>query len=109
MSFTPVASLADLDPGSVLGIEVDGVEIALARAEDGVHALDDLCTHGEVALSDGDVDGDCLECWKHGAQFDLVTGRPRQLPAVPPVSVHPVRVDEATGTIAVDVHATATP
>lgn len=103
MTFQPVATLADLDPGAVIGIEVGGVEIALARAEDGsVHALADLCSHDDVALSDGDVEGGCLECWKHGSQFDLTSGRPLQLPAVLPVAVYPVHVDESTGTIGVD-------
>jgi 3-phenylpropionate/trans-cinnamate dioxygenase ferredoxin subunit len=100
--FVPVARLSDLAPGEALGIEASGVEIALVRDEDGgVHALSDLCSHDDVALSDGDVEGCTLECWKHGSQFDLVTGRPLQLPAVRHVPVFPVRVD-ADGLIAVD-------
>ncbi|PWH05815.1 non-heme iron oxygenase ferredoxin subunit [Brachybacterium endophyticum] len=101
-SFVRVARLEDLGPGEVLGSEVAGVEIALARDEDGgVHALSDVCSHDDVALSDGDVEGCTLECCKHGSQFDLLTGRPLQLPAVRPVPVHPVRVD-ADGSISVD-------
>ncbi|MBK0329905.1 non-heme iron oxygenase ferredoxin subunit [Brachybacterium halotolerans subsp. kimchii] len=101
-SFVPVARLTDLAPGEALGLEVSGLEIALVRDEDGgVHALADICSHDDVALSDGDVEGCTLECWKHGSQFDLVTGRPLQLPAVRPVPVYPVRVD-ADGQIAVD-------
>ncbi|GAB2544412.1 non-heme iron oxygenase ferredoxin subunit [Brachybacterium huguangmaarense] len=108
-AYTPVATLSELAPGEAIGVEVDGVEVALVRADDGgVHALADICSHGEVALSDGDVDGDCIECWKHGSQFDLATGRPRQLPAVRPVPVYGVHVDEATGTIGVDVTAPLT-
>ena len=100
--FVPVAQLADLEPGTALAVEADGIEIALVRDEDGgVHAIEDRCSHGDVALSDGDVEGCTLECWKHGSQFDLVTGRLLQLPAVHPVAVYPVRVDPATGAIAV--------
>ena len=109
-AFVPVASLADLAPGAVLGVEVDGLEIALARDSDGdVHALGDVCSHAEVLLSDGDVDDGALECWKHGSQFDLRTGRPRQLPATAPVPVYPVQVDPVTGTIGVDTSAPVTP
>ncbi len=109
-AFVPVASLADLAPGAVLGVEVDGLEIALARDSDGdVHALGDVCSHAEVALSDGDVEDGALECWKHGSQFDLRTGRPRQLPATAPVPVYPVQVDPVTGTIGVDLSAPVTP
>lgn len=102
-TFVPVATLGDLAPGEAMGIIVDGTEIALVRAEDGgVHAIEDRCSHEDVPLSDGDVEGCTLECWKHGSQFDLVSGRPLQLPAVLPVRVFPVRIDEATGQILVD-------
>ncbi len=101
--FVPVARLADLAPGEVIDVVAGGVEIALVRDENGgIHALEDRCSHEDVALSDGDVEGCTLECWKHGSQFDLTTGRPLQLPAVLPVAVLPVRVDETTGEIAVD-------
>ena len=102
-AFVPVAALADLTPGEAIGIVACGIEIALGRDEDGgVHALEDICSHEEIALSDGDVEGCTLECWKHGSQFDLVTGRPLQLPAVLPVRVFPVRIDESSGEILVD-------
>ena len=102
-AYVPVAALADLAPGEALDVVADGVEIALVRDEDGgVHALEDLCSHDEIALSDGDVEGCTIECWKHGSQFDLVTGRPLQLPAVLPVRVFPVRIDESSGEILVD-------
>lgn len=108
MTHRPVAQLSDLARDEVIAVEIDGIEIALVRDEDGaVHALEDRCSHDDVALSDGDVEGCTLECWKHGSQFDLITGRPRQLPAVRPVTVYPVRVDETTGEIAVDIDATA--
>ncbi|MCT1716881.1 MULTISPECIES: Rieske (2Fe-2S) protein [Dermabacter] len=99
-----VARLDDLAPGSVMGIEVGGIEIALARDTDGtVHALGDLCTHRNVNLSDGDVEDGALECWKHGSQFDLRTGVPRQLPAHVATPVYPVTIDQASGTISVSL------
>lgn len=108
--FVPVARLSDLAPGEAIGVVASGAEIALVRDEDGgVHALEDRCSHEDVALSDGDVEGCTLECWKHGSQFDLSTGRPRQLPAVRPVIVLPVRVDPSTGEIAVDPTALLAP
>lgn len=109
-AFVPVATLDQLGPGEAIDVLAAGVEIALVRDEDGgVHALEDRCSHDDVALSDGDVEGCTIECWKHGSQFDLRTGRPLQLPAVLPVRVLPVRVDEATGEISVDPTATLAP
>ena len=107
-SFTAVARLDDIAPGEVISAQVDGTWVAIARDSRGdVHALEDRCSHDDIPLSDGDVDGGALECWKHGSEFDLATGRPRQLPAVLPVPVYPVRIDD-DGTIAVDVSAPLT-
>lgn len=91
---TVVARVGDLAPGEVRAVEVDGEEIALVRTEDGTYrAIRDKCSHGRVALSDGDVVGNTLECWKHGSAFDLCTGRPTSLPATRPVPVYPVTID----------------
>src|SRR5699024_12407858 len=109
-SFVPVAPLSQLAPGEAIDVVIGGTEIALVRDEDGdVHALEDVCSHQDIPLSDGDVEGCTIECWKHGSQFDLRTGRPLQLPAVLPVPVYPVRVDEATGEISVDPTGQLTP
>jgi 3-phenylpropionate/trans-cinnamate dioxygenase ferredoxin subunit len=103
--FVAVAHLDDLEAGEALAVEIADVEIALVRDEDGgVHALADVCSHDEIALSDGDVEGCTIECWKHGSHFDLETGRPLQLPAVLPVPVYPVQILE-DGTIAVNANA----
>jgi 3-phenylpropionate/trans-cinnamate dioxygenase ferredoxin subunit len=60
---------------------------------EGVFAIRDVCSHAEVPLSDGDIDGCTLECYMHGSRFDLRTGEPRELPATEPVPVYPVRID----------------
>jgi len=70
------------------------VEVAVVRAEDGeLHAISDVCSHGAVSLSDGEVEGATIECWLHGSTFDLRTGAPTGLPATRPVPVYPVTVD----------------
>jgi 3-phenylpropionate/trans-cinnamate dioxygenase ferredoxin component len=104
VTFQVVDGAAALEPGEALGVEIDGVDVCIARDEDGDwHALGDICSHGQVNLSDGDVEGCAIECWKHGSQFDLVSGRPLQLPATVPVPVYPLRSDDDG--IAVDVAA----
>jgi 3-phenylpropionate/trans-cinnamate dioxygenase ferredoxin component len=90
-----VCAVDELEPGTVRGLVLDGVPVAVARTDSGdVHALYDQCSHARVRLSDGEVDGAAVECGLHGSRFDLATGRPLNLPATQPVRVFPVAVDE---------------
>ena len=90
--WTLAVPLADLPDGTALGVVLAGRPVCLARSAGQVHALLDECSHGQVALSEGDVDGGFVECWLHGSLFDLTTGRPTGPPATVPVPVYPVRV-----------------
>lgn len=91
-SWTPAVALADLPDGTALGVVLEGFPVCLARSQGTVHALLDECSHGQVPLSEGDVDGGFVECWLHGSRFDLTTGRPTGPPATALVPVYPVRV-----------------
>jgi 3-phenylpropionate/trans-cinnamate dioxygenase ferredoxin subunit len=93
MSASRVCALGDLEPDSALRVEVDGVPIAVVLDSAGdVHAIGDTCTHGEISLSEGFIDGDTLECWAHGSAFSLRTGKPLNLPAYEPVPVYAVTI-----------------
>jgi 3-phenylpropionate/trans-cinnamate dioxygenase ferredoxin component len=72
---------------------VDGIAMAIVRTPEGVFAINDRCSHADVSLSEGEVDGCAIECWLHGSAFDLRTGVPLSLPAIEPVPVYAVRVD----------------
>ena len=94
MSAVRVYALSDLEQDTPLRVEADGVPIAVVLDSAGeVHAIGDVCTHGEVSLSEGFVDEDTLECWAHGSAFSLRTGRPLNLPAYEPVPVYEVTID----------------
>ena len=69
-----------------------GVAVAVVQTDDGVFAINDRCSHADVSLSDGEIDGCAIECWLHGSAFDLRTGVPLSLPAIVPVPVYPTRV-----------------
>ncbi|MBM9433348.1 non-heme iron oxygenase ferredoxin subunit [Flaviflexus equikiangi] len=102
MTYQVACLESDLEPADVMQVTLNGVDLAIARDSDGSwHAIDDLCTHGNVSLSDGDVEDGGIECWKHGSVFDLKTGRPRQLPAIHPVAVYPTKLE--SGSVWVDV------
>ncbi|WP_016699743.1 Rieske (2Fe-2S) protein [Actinoalloteichus spitiensis] len=92
MTLTPVCPLADLDEGRPVAVTVAGTPVVLVRRGDDVHALLDRCSHAEVPLSQGEVTGGGLECWLHGACFDLRTGEPSGPPASEPVPVYAVEV-----------------
>jgi 3-phenylpropionate/trans-cinnamate dioxygenase ferredoxin component len=94
VSATRVCSLGELVQDEARRVEVDGVPIAVVLDSAGeVHAIGDVCTHGDISLSDGFVDGETLECWAHGSAFSLRTGRPLNLPAYEPVPVYEVTID----------------
>lgn len=92
-AYVRACALDDLTDGSVRSVEVNGVEIAVVRSGDEFFAIQDECSHAAIPLSEGDVDGDQIECWLHGSMFDLRTGKAVNLPATEPVPVYPVRVD----------------
>ena len=71
----------------------DGSKIAVFNVGGKFYAIDDLCTHAEASLSDGWVDGHCVACPWHGAEFDLKTGAAMTPPASEPVKNYPVVVD----------------
>jgi 3-phenylpropionate/trans-cinnamate dioxygenase ferredoxin subunit len=92
--YTRVCRLDELPEVGVAAAEVHGKVIAIAHTEDGsVHAVDDTCSHANVSLSEGELEGCTLECWLHGSRFDLRTGDPSGPPATAPVAVYPVKFD----------------
>ena len=93
MSAVRVCALADLAPGTATRFDVGARAVAVIRIGDDVYAIGDTCSHAEISLSEGEVDGCTLECYMHGSRFDLRTGFPLELPATVPVPVYPVRLD----------------
>lgn len=93
MTATRVCALSDLVQDTALKVEIDGTPIAVVLDSNGVvHAIGDTCTHGDISLSEGFVEGDSLECWAHGSAFSLTTGKPLNLPAYEPVPVYAVTI-----------------
>lgn len=88
-----VGSVGELGMDTATKITVDGQDIALVRCEEGVFAIGNQCSHADVDLSEGEVEGCALECWLHGSQFDLRTGKPLSLPAIEPVPTFAVTLE----------------
>ena len=93
MTWSEVIKLADLPINTAKKIEVNGEEVCLVRNQKGVFAVADACTHGAASLAEGSVTEKGIECWLHGAVFDLETGEPQTPPASKAVVVFEVKVD----------------
>jgi 3-phenylpropionate/trans-cinnamate dioxygenase ferredoxin subunit len=108
VSYQPAIQVDALPEAGAVLVTIDSQRVAVVRDEDGgIHAVDDTCSHANVSLSEGEVDGCTIECWLHGSRFDLRTGQPTSLPAIRPIAVYPVQI--ADGVVLVDVEAPLTP
>lgn len=92
MTATLLCSLADVPERHPVRVELDEIDLAVVRVHDEIFAIEDLCSHAEFPLSDGEVEGYTIECALHGSRFDLRTGKPSGPPATAPVPVYPVTV-----------------
>ena len=92
--FVEIAPLADLPPGERLFVEFDKKPIVVFNLAGKVFAIGDVCTHDNGPLGDGEVEENEIICPRHGARFDVRTGKAMGLPAVVDVPAYPVRVVE---------------
>lgn len=91
--------LSELQQGKPVKVEKNGKTICVARVGDEVFAVDDTCSHSDASLSEGDVTDFKIECWMHGAEFDLRTGEALTPPAVAPLHTYGVHVDGDSVTV----------
>jgi 3-phenylpropionate/trans-cinnamate dioxygenase ferredoxin subunit len=86
-------SLSDIPEEGAIRVVLNGIPVCVARSQGEVFAINDICSHADVSLSEGDVEDGHIECWLHGSTFDLRTGKPTGLPATKPVATYPVTVE----------------
>lgn len=99
--FVRACQFDDITAGSARQVRIGGHTLALIRIDDDVYALGDRCTHEDISLSEGEVEGRQIECWKHGSVFDVDTGEPQCLPATEPTPTYAVEVRD--GEVFVDI------
>ena len=85
-----ICELIELEEAVPRRVEVEGENLVLVLVDETVYAIEDTCSHEDVALSEGEVDIDecALECWKHGSLFSLKTGEALSLPATKSVKTY---------------------
>jgi 3-phenylpropionate/trans-cinnamate dioxygenase ferredoxin subunit len=93
LEFVAVAALEEIETGERLIFEVDHRSIVLFNIAGTFYAIDDLCTHDGGPVGEGEVEEHAIECPRHGARFDLESGKALNLPAVVDIAAYPVRVE----------------
>jgi 3-phenylpropionate/trans-cinnamate dioxygenase ferredoxin subunit len=87
-----VATLDEIPPGGRKSLVFDDRAVLLLRVGDEFFAVEDVCSHDGQPLTDGPLEGTAIECPRHGARFDVRTGRPLCMPAVEPIATYEVKV-----------------
>ena len=100
--WTDVAAAGDFGPGEHRVIEVDDVDIAVFNLDGEYFAIEDVCTHDFGTLTGGCVEGGRIMCPRHGAWFDIRTGKALTPPAYEPVATYSVRVREGVVQVQVE-------
>lgn len=96
-----VGTADDIPEGEARTFEVEGARIAIARANGQLYAVQDVCTHDDGPLGEGELDGYAIICPRHGAKFDIRTGAVLSMPAVVPIETFPVMEKDGNVTVAV--------
>jgi 3-phenylpropionate/trans-cinnamate dioxygenase ferredoxin subunit len=92
--FVEISPLSDLPNGERLFVEVDDRSIVLFNIAGKVFAIEDICSHDDGPLGDGEIEGHQVICPRHGARFDVRTGEALTLPAIVDIPAYPIRVQE---------------
>jgi 3-phenylpropionate/trans-cinnamate dioxygenase ferredoxin component len=91
-NFLQVAGVEEIPPGERIFIEVGDQPIVVLNIAGQFFAIGDVCTHDDGPLGDGELDGYQIVCPRHGARFDVRSGKALALPAVIDTPSFPIRV-----------------
>jgi len=92
MAFEKIGNISEVPPGTAKVYEVGDRTVAVCNVGGEFYAVDDVCTHDEGSLDQGDLEGFEIECPRHGARFDVRSGEVKALPAVLPIDTFKVRL-----------------
>ena len=90
--FVKVAQVSEISPGEMISVDFSGDAVLVANVGGVIRACDDICSHAYASLSEGDLNGEEVECPLHGALFNITTGEALTPPADAPVKVYKVQV-----------------
>jgi 3-phenylpropionate/trans-cinnamate dioxygenase ferredoxin subunit len=91
--FISIGKTGDVPAGEARVFKAAGKDVAVCNVDGTFYCIDDVCTHDGGPLGEGYLEGDQIECPRHGARFDVKTGKALTLPAVLPVNTYPVQIE----------------
>jgi len=92
--FYPCGQIEELPDGERIFVEINHEYIVIFNISGEIYAIADLCSHDDGPLGDGEVEDHSIVCPRHGARFDLRTGKVLTMPAVLDIPSYPVRVKD---------------
>jgi 3-phenylpropionate/trans-cinnamate dioxygenase ferredoxin component len=93
VDFLQIAPAGELPEGERMFIEVEGRSIVIFNLAGKLYAIGDVCSHDNGPVGDGEIEEHEIICPRHGARFDIRTGKATSLPAVVDIPSYPVRVE----------------
>ncbi len=103
LEFVAVAEVKDLPPGERLFVQIDELVIIVFNIAGRLFAIGDVCSHDGNSLDEAPLDGFAVTCQRHGARFDVRSGKVLALPAVADIPAYPVRVTDGQIEVGVPV------
>ena len=94
IEFVEIAPASELPNGQRLFVEVADRPLVIFNIAGQFFAIGDVCTHDDGPLGDGEIEGFNIVCPRHGADFDVRTGKVMQMPAVVDIPAYPIQVRE---------------
>ncbi len=91
--YIEIGTVEDFPAGERFFLEIGSQEVVLFNTGGKYYAVGDICSHDNGPLGDGELDGCQVICPRHGARFDIRSGKAVKLPAVKPIPCYPVRSD----------------
>ncbi|MFL7868353.1 MAG: non-heme iron oxygenase ferredoxin subunit [Anaerolineales bacterium] len=92
VEFVEIAPASELPNGERMFVDIGDIPIVIFNIAGQLFAIGDVCTHDDGPLGDGDIEGFDITCPRHGAEFDVRTGKVTSMPAVVDIPAYPVRV-----------------
>ena len=92
--YVTVGKTSDIAPGTIKVVQAEGRAVGVANVDGQFYAFADVCTHDDGPVAEGELDGCIIECPRHGARFDIASGAVLSMPAVVPLPVYDLKIEQ---------------